>query len=152
MILGLCFQLKHLKRYTVNGLFALVTCVLMYRDWATSESSAAEIAFRILPQYVQILITLLVGTTRQLIVIHYHISGDCKTLLPVDIKQSIYILSKRRYRPNVVRLVLLGGDVRVFVQQQLVTFVASRQWCYKLGRYTPGRIIKIVIKRVGGVF
>lgn len=116
ILLGLYFQLKHLKRYTVNGLFALVTCVLMYRHWATSESSAAEIVFRILPQYVQILITLLVGTTRQLIVIHCHISGDCKTLLPVDIKQSIYILSKRRYRPNVVRLVLLGGDVRVFVQ------------------------------------
>ncbi|XP_027849828.2 uncharacterized protein LOC114129325 [Aphis gossypii] len=72
-------KLKHLKRYTVNGLFALVTCVLMYRDWATSESSAAEIAFRILPLYVQILITLLVGTTRQLIVIHCHISGDYRT-------------------------------------------------------------------------
>ncbi|KAF0760062.1 Sodium/hydrogen exchanger [Aphis craccivora] len=56
-------KLKHLKRYTVNGLFALVACVLMYRDWATSESSAAEIAFRILPQYVQILITLLVDRT-----------------------------------------------------------------------------------------
>lgn len=72
------FLPHQLKRYTVNGLFALAACVLMYRDLATSESSAPEVAFRIVPQYVQILITLLAGTTRQ-IVMHRHTSGDGKT-------------------------------------------------------------------------
>ncbi|KAL4107798.1 hypothetical protein QTP88_018088 [Uroleucon formosanum] len=68
-----------LKRYTLNGSFALVACVLMYRDWATTESLTPEIAFRIVPYYVQILITLLESTTQH-IIIHCHTSGDCRTL------------------------------------------------------------------------
>jgi len=125
--------------------FALVTCVLMYRDWATSESSIPEIAFRIVPHYVQVLITLLECTTRH-IVIHCHTSGDCKTHNPNTSSgrhQKQYII--RCCRPNAVRLVLLDGDVYVSVQQQLVTSAASRWHFHKPGKHTPGRVIKIIL-------
>jgi len=142
-----------LKLYALNGSLALVACVLMYRDWATSEWTP-EIVFRIVPHYVQILITLLECTTRH-IVIHCHTSGDCKThnsnTSSGRHQKQYTIHTKRRCRPNVVRLVLLGGDVYMSVQQQLVASAVSRWRCGKHGKHTPSRIIKIILW-LGGVF
>lgn len=47
-----------MKRRAVRGFCAVVVCVIMFRDLATSESLTPEIAFQTVPLYVQIIITL----------------------------------------------------------------------------------------------